>query len=100
MTEKVELNPTIHQATRLQIMTLLVSQPIDGQLSYSFIQRTLGLTGGNQTTHLRKLEATGYLTVDKEFEGSKPRTWIRATESGRRAFADYLANLERALTVS
>ena len=54
--EPIVLNETIHQSTRLRIMTLLVSQPEAGRLAYGFIQKTLGLTGGNLTTHLRRLK--------------------------------------------
>lgn len=95
--EDVYLDETIHQPTRLRMMTMLVAQPEASRLSYGFIQRTLGLTGGNLTTHLRKLEDAGLLATSKEFIESKPRTWVEATEEGRKAFAEYLANLERAL---
>ena len=95
--EAIVLNETIHQSTRLRIMTMLVVQPETDRLAYGFIQKTLDLTGGNLTTHLRKLENADYLVITKEFEGVKPRTWVRATPTGRRSFADYLANLERAL---
>ena len=95
--EPLLLNETIHQSTRLRIMTMLVGQPASDRVAYGFIQETLRLTGGNLTTHLRKLEDAGYLVITKEFEGVKPRTWLTATAEGRRAFADYLANLERAL---
>ena len=78
-------------------MTILVSQPEADRLAYGFIQKTLELTGGNLTTHLRKLEEADYLVMTKEFVDSKPRTWVQATPTGRRAFAEYLANLERAL---
>ena len=93
----VVLDETIHQPTRLRIMTLLVSVPEPDRLAYGFIQQTLGLTGGNQTVHLRKLEAAGFLAITKEFEGSKPRTWLQATRAGRKAYAEYLSNLENAL---
>jgi len=94
----IVLNETIHQSTRLRIMTMLVVQSETDRLAYGFIQKTLGLTGGNLTTHLRKLEGADYLVMTKEFVDSKPRTWVQATPTGRVAFADYLANLERALT--
>ena len=93
----IALNETIHQYTRLRIMTMLVSQPETGLLAYGFIQKTLDLTGGNLTTHLRKLEDADYLVITKEFLDSKPRTWVQATQAGRRAFAEYLSNLEKAL---
>ena len=95
--EGIFLDETIHQPTRLRLMTMLVSQQEEGRMAYGFIQKTLGLTGGNLTTHLRKLEDAGFLVTSKEFVESRPRTWVQATESGRRAFADYLANLEKAL---
>ena len=95
--EAVVLNETIHQSTRLRIMTLLVSHPETDRFAYGFIQMTLELTGGNLTSHMRKLEEAGYLVTTKEFHDSKPRTWLQATATGRRAFAEYLSNLERAL---
>ena len=95
--ETIVLNETIHQPTRLRIMTLLVSVPEADRLAYGFIQKTLGLTGGNLTIHLRKLQDAGYLAITKEFQGSKPRTWVQATTPGRQAFAEYLSSLERAL---
>ena len=95
--EDIFLDETIHQPTRLRLMTMLVSQQEEGRMAYGFIQKTLGLTGGNLTTHLRRLEDAGFLVTSKEFVESRPRTWVQATEAGRRAFADYLANLEKAL---
>ena len=93
----IVLDETIHQSTRLRIMTMLVSQPVEDRIAYGFIQSALELTGGNLTTHLRKLEEADYLVMSKEFVDSKPRTWVQATPAGRRAFTEYLANLERAL---
>ena len=58
-------------------MTLLVSVPEPDRLAYGFIQQTLGLTGGNLTIHLRKLEAAGYLAITKEFQGAKPEPGCR-----------------------
>ena len=97
MTDDIVLDETIHQSTRLRIMTMLVSMPESDRLAYGFIQKTLDLTGGNLTSHLRKLEDADFLVITKEFQDSKPQTWIQATPMGRRAFAEYLTNLEKAL---
>jgi len=78
-------------------MTLLVTQPAPARVAYRFIQRTLDLTGGNLTMHLRKLRDAGFIAISKEFRDEKPSTWIQATALGRKAFADYLVNLERVL---
>ena len=95
--EPLTLDETIHQPTRLRIMTMLVSQPTEDRLTYGFVQKSLGLTGGNLTTHLRKLEEAEYLQITKEFHDHKPRTWVQATPSGRQAFAEYYTNLQKVL---
>ena len=95
--DAVALDETIHQSTRLRIMAMLVAVPESDRLAYGFVQRTLDLTGGNLTTHLRRLEDAGYVAVSKEFVDSRPRTWVRATRPGRLAFAEYLSNLDKAL---
>ena len=97
VTDDSVLDETIHQSTRLRIMTMLVSMPESDRLAYGFIQKTLDLTGGNLTTHLRKLEDADFLAITKEFQDSKPHTWVQATTTGRRAFAEYLSNLQKAL---
>ena len=98
MNDDIVLDETIHQSTRLRIMTMLVSVPESHRVAYGFIQETLRLTGGNLTTHLRRLEKADYLIVTKEPAELRPRTWVQVTTSGRRAFVEYLNNLERALT--
>ena len=97
--DPIVFNETIHQSTRLRIMTLLASQSGSDRVAYGFIQRALGLTGGNLTVHLRKLEEAGYVATTKEFVNAKPRTWVQATPDGRREYAKHLSNLERALKV-
>lgn len=98
--EPLILDETIHQPTRLRIMTMLVSQPAEDRLTYGFVQKSLGLTGGNLTTHLRKLEDADYLQITKEFHNQKPRTWIQATPTGRQAFAEYYSNLQKILNLN
>ena len=95
--EPVVLDEIIHQPVRLRIMTMLVSIPESDRVTYGFVQKSLALTGGNLTTHLRKLENADYLLVTKEFHNQKPRTWIQATIAGRQAFAEYFANLQKIL---
>ncbi len=95
----IDLDEIIHQPTRLQIMSLLMSLENHDRLAYGFVLQHLGLTPGNLTTHLRKLEDADYVATTKEFRGAKPRTWIEATVTGRKAFAGYLVNLEQALGV-
>ena len=70
------------------------------RVAYGFIQRTLGLTGGNLTIHLRMLVDAGYIATAREFVDTKPRAWVEATREGLRAYSDYPANLQHTLNIS
>lgn len=87
----LDLDPVIHVPTRLRIMTFLeASLPAtDDEITFPALQRRLGLTAGNLTTHLTRLEDAGYLTIAKTFAGRRPVTYLRLTERGRAAFTAY-----------
>jgi len=64
---------------------------------FLFLLRQTGMTWGNLSTHLSKLESAGYLAMEKEFLGKKPHTTVRLTEQGRNAFEEYRGNMKRVL---
>lgn len=76
------LDPAIHQPARLGILTATCEA---AQIDFVALRDLLGLTDGNLSRHLTTLEAAGYIKLEKVFENRKPRTWITATASGRRA---------------
>ena len=86
-----KLDRVIHERGRLAIMSLLATTE---RLTFTELRETLGLTDGNLSVHLRKLEAHGYLVVDKQFVDRKPRSEYALTPEGRAAFADYIQALE------
>jgi DNA-binding transcriptional ArsR family regulator len=86
-------NPIIHQATRLKIMASLNKLGSDASLEFTRLKSILETTDGNLGTHLDALDKAGYITVEKLFEGRKPRTRVRATAAGRRAFVEHVAYL-------
>ncbi|MCW8984889.1 MAG: transcriptional regulator [Thermoanaerobaculales bacterium] len=88
------IDPLIHAPARLQIVMQLFV--IDGA-DATFLQNRTGLTWGNLSTHISKLEEAGYVTVEKTFHGKKPRTMIRLTKNGRRAFQNYRSKMQEAL---
>lgn len=88
-----ELDPVIHPQARLQVMTVLCSLSIDEKIDFTTLQQTLGLSAGNLSTHLGKLEEAGYVKIAKSFRGRRPVTWLEATDKGRAAFDAYLENL-------
>ncbi len=94
------LDAIIHQPVRLQIMAALTALPADAQLDFVALRKMLSLTDGNLSVHLRKLEDVGYVAVEKVFVGRKPRTYIKATPAGRRAFAAHVKALQDILNLT
>ena len=89
-----DLDPLIHAPARLRIMTTLDEALADGdQVTFPGLQKLLGMTAGNLTTHLAKLEAAGYVELTKSFAGRKPMTTIALTPHGRAAFRTYRREL-------
>jgi len=64
---------------------------------FLFLIRQTGLTWGNLSVHLSKLETAGYVVMEKEFLGKKPHTTVRLTNEGRSAFDVYRKNMKQAL---
>lgn len=90
-----ELNPLIHQPTRLRIMAALVGMDDGDKAGFTFLRDLLHLTDGNLSAHLRVLEDAGYVAVERTFIGRRPRTWLWAAPEGRAAFAAHVDALER-----
>jgi DNA-binding MarR family transcriptional regulator len=89
----LELDPIIHQPSRLKLMASLVALAPDEVFVFPALARFHGLTDGNLGAHLEKLEEAGYIEVRKRFNGKKPCTEVLATLRGRNAFAGYTGAL-------
>jgi DNA-binding MarR family transcriptional regulator len=83
----------IHQPVRLKIMATLKPLPAREMLEFTRLKDILAATDGNLGAHISTLEQSGYVEVAKDFHMKKPRTRIRLTKDGRRAFEDYVAYL-------
>jgi DNA-binding MarR family transcriptional regulator len=92
-----ELNETIHQPVRLRVMAALVTLDAGNEVDFTYLRNLLEVTDGNLGAHLRKLEEAGYIVVNKTFVGRKPRTYISATDTGRKVFQEHVAALESIL---
>ncbi len=90
----------IHQPIRLRIMAALATLAPDASLEFTALRDMLQVTDGNLSTHLAKLEDAGYIAVEKTFVRRRPKTYVRITEAGRRAFADHVAALRSLLDLS
>lgn len=76
----------IHEPSRMAIMAVLFASE---NADFKYLLNTTGLTKGNLSAQLRKLEEAGYLTITKGFKGNYPHTTCAITKEGRKAFKDY-----------
>ena len=81
-----ELDRLVHSPARLMILALLST--IEAA-DFTFLLQQTGLTRGNLSTHLSRLEEGGYIDVKKEFVDRIPRTLIRLAPEGREAVETY-----------
>jgi DNA-binding transcriptional ArsR family regulator len=89
-----EVDRVIHEPARLLIVALLSEVRA---ADFIFLQRQTGLTKGNLSSHLSRLEQAGYLRIDKGFHGKIPQTVCSLTTEGRTAFKAYRAQMRRAV---
>jgi len=80
----------IHEPARLLIVTILASV---ASADFLFLQRETGLTKGNLSAHLSKLEEAGYVKIEKTFKGKLPLTVCKLTAAGQKALAQYRQQL-------
>lgn len=88
-----DIDAVIHAPARLGMVALLAALPAGDELAFSELQDLLGLSPGNLSTHLRKLEEGGYVVVAKTFRDRTPVTSVSLTERGRAALRTYASAL-------
>lgn len=84
------LDRMIHEPARLMIMALLSSVE---SADFLFLLKESGLSKGNLSVQLSRLEGAGYLQIEKTFRGRIPHTEYRLTKKGRSAFDEYRKSL-------
>jgi DNA-binding MarR family transcriptional regulator len=87
-----DVDRLIHEPARLMIMTILFAAE---QADFLFLQRETGLTRGNLSTHLTRLEKAGYVRIEKTYRGKLPQTLLSLTPGGRTAFETYRKQLKQ-----
>lgn len=85
-----KIDDVIHGRLRLGVMAYLANAEV---ADFNELKSVLEVTQGNLSVQLRKLEDANYVTIEKGFLGRKPRTQVRITPAGRKAFAAYLEAL-------
>ncbi len=86
-----DLDPVLHERGRLAIVSVLAAVET---LTFTELRDQLGMTDGNLSVHLQKLEEKTYVAIDKRFVGRRPQTTVKLTRAGRQAFTRHLDHLE------
>ncbi|MFX1318368.1 MAG: winged helix-turn-helix domain-containing protein [Promethearchaeota archaeon] len=81
-----DIDRVIHEPARLAIMSHLY---VLDRADFLFLKQQTGMTWGNLSSHITKLENAGYVEVIKKFVDRKPYTLIQLTKAGRQAFEQY-----------
>ncbi len=89
-----EIDHLVHEPARLVVMaSLYVIESAD----YTFLMRQAGLTWGNLSAHLSKLEVAGYIEIEKTYRGKRPYTLVRLSDKGRAVFKNYVVQMKTVL---
>ena len=89
-----KIDRIIHEPARLLILAYL---SVVESADFLFLMNQTHLTRGNLSAHLSKLETAGYVEIKKEFVEKIPRTLLRLTEKGRKAFQEYRRSMKQVL---
>jgi len=69
------------------------------EADFVYLKEKTSSTAGNLSVQLDKLSSAGYIAVEKGFVGKKPRTVCRVTDTGRKAFEEYVKDLRKLLNI-
>lgn len=89
-----QIDRTIHSPTRLKILIVLAAVV---NADFTFLANSTGLTRGNLSANLRKLEEAGYVSIEKGFVGRVSQTLLQLTDEGRSALKAYYENMSTVL---
>ena len=90
-----EIDRLIHEPVRLRILSILTGVDL---ADFKFLVSTLGLSRGNLSSHMDKLERASYVEIQKSFNGKVPHTNYRITDGGRKALSGYWEAIDQIRT--
>lgn len=89
------LNPLLHSQLRLGVMSILMNVE---EADFVYIKQKTESTAGNLSVQIDKLQSAGYIYVEKNTTGTRPRTICRITKQGIAAFHEYVEALQEYIT--
>lgn len=90
----LNIDRIIHEPARLLIMCHLY---VVDNMDFTFLMNQTGMTQGNLSAHLMKLEEASYVFIEKKFVGKRPNTVINITFTGQKAFEKYCHEIKEYL---
>lgn len=87
----MKLDKVVHEPGRLSILVVLEGGK---EADFNSLLKTLGLTRGNLSRHIGKLQTAGYIKVNKTFKGKIPHTSYQITTKGSAALAEYWQGID------
>lgn len=90
----MDLNPALHAPARIAILLFLMPRT---SATFSSIQKAIGVTAGNLSSHLKKLEDSQFVVVEKKFVENKPTTLVMISSSGYSNIVKYVTMLNDAM---
>ena len=85
-------DPLLHQPVRSKLLSLLIT---NDELPFKALKESLGVTDGNLSSHLSKLEKEEYVVIEKTFVGKRPKTVVQISQKGKDAFRAYIEALKK-----
>ena len=85
-----DINRVVHEPARQLLLIYLYSVE---KADFTFLKTQTGMTQGNLSSHLQKLESADYIHIEKKFSGKRPVTTIQITTRGREAFRIYVKRM-------
>ena len=86
----ININRTIHEPARQVLLIYLYSAE---KADFTYLKRETGMTQGNLSSHLNKLESEGYIRSEKRFMNKRPMTILSISDEGRVAFEEYIKTM-------
>jgi DNA-binding MarR family transcriptional regulator len=87
-----DLDPILHSQLRLSIVSILMTVE---EANFSFLKDSTKAAAGNVSIQINKLQEAGYIKVEKTFKNNYPNTILSITDKGRKAFEEYVKNLQK-----
>lgn len=91
------LDDVVHQRSRLGVLAILSS---GDRIDFGYLQEALDLSAGNLSSHLTMLARARMVTIEKGYQGRRPRTWIMITPTGKQAYRDEMTVLRSLLALA